>query len=200
MSECPGCTELVDEKGKNILHVAVENKTTDGIATGRKVNKKKRALADSKFMESFLTVATLIATASFAAAFTVPGGFNGDEGSKQGMPILLRKLAFKAFMISNTVAFACSVTGLLLRVTMYLRKEYDFDDIYDPAASESSILYTFIVIALHSIQVAFATGIYVVLTPYLGLAIFLCTLPIALPLLGLNTVFNLYLTELRKNE
>ncbi|PWA82552.1 alpha-latroinsectotoxin-Lt1a [Artemisia annua] len=31
MSHCPGCSELVDGKGKNIFHVAVENKKTEVI-------------------------------------------------------------------------------------------------------------------------------------------------------------------------
>ncbi|PWA78081.1 ankyrin repeat-containing protein [Artemisia annua] len=31
MNQCPGCSELLDEKGKNILHVAVENKQSEVI-------------------------------------------------------------------------------------------------------------------------------------------------------------------------
>ncbi|GJZ73482.1 ankyrin repeat-containing protein [Tanacetum coccineum] len=31
MTQCPGCSELLDEKGKNIFHVAVENKQTEVI-------------------------------------------------------------------------------------------------------------------------------------------------------------------------
>nr|GEW70231.1 ankyrin repeat-containing protein [Tanacetum cinerariifolium] len=31
MTHCPGCSELLDEKGKNIFHVAVENKQTEVI-------------------------------------------------------------------------------------------------------------------------------------------------------------------------
>lgn len=55
----------------------------------------------TKFGDSLVVLTALIATSSFAAAFAVPGGFDGNEGFKQGMPILLRKAAYKAFVVSK---------------------------------------------------------------------------------------------------
>ena len=40
-------------------------------------------------------VAILIATITFAAAFTLPGGYITDAGN-EGLPIMARKIAFKA--------------------------------------------------------------------------------------------------------
>ncbi|KAJ8446721.1 hypothetical protein Cgig2_002883 [Carnegiea gigantea] len=53
-------------------------------------------------------VAGLLATITFAAAFQVPGGFNGESGS----PILLQRAAFKAFMIFNSFAMCGSMAVL----------------------------------------------------------------------------------------
>ncbi|XP_021742906.1 protein ACCELERATED CELL DEATH 6-like [Chenopodium quinoa] len=55
-------------------------------------------------------VAALLATITFAAAFQVPGGFNGDDGS----PILLEKTAFIIFVTSNSGAMCCSMLCLFL--------------------------------------------------------------------------------------
>ena len=41
-----------------------------------------------KTMESHMIVATLIATVSFAAVFTLPGGYIQNEGNNQGMTVL----------------------------------------------------------------------------------------------------------------
>ena len=52
----------------------------------------KRDLKDAfMIVENTLIVATLIATATFAAAFTVPDSFDTNESSKKGTPILLKK-------------------------------------------------------------------------------------------------------------
>ncbi|XP_058000453.1 uncharacterized protein LOC110662547 isoform X2 [Hevea brasiliensis] len=44
-----------------------------------------------------ILVSTLIATVSFAAAFTVPGGYK-NEGPDEGMPVFIKKASFRAFV------------------------------------------------------------------------------------------------------
>jgi hypothetical protein len=53
----------------------------------------------------------LIATVAFAAAFTVPGGFIADDHPSAGTAILARRFAFRAFAVSDTLAFVCSATA-----------------------------------------------------------------------------------------
>ncbi|XP_017613989.1 ankyrin repeat-containing protein ITN1-like [Gossypium arboreum] len=65
-----------------------------------------------KTKNAHLVVAALIATVTFAAAITVPGGLNSDKGSEQGTPLLFDKAAFKAFFATNTIAFILSVIVL----------------------------------------------------------------------------------------
>uniref|UniRef100_A0A0A8Z805 PGG domain-containing protein n=1 Tax=Arundo donax TaxID=35708 RepID=A0A0A8Z805_ARUDO len=68
----------------------------------------------------------LVATATFAAVFTMPGGFRTDDSSPSGSPslapapvpaggpgpagtpIMAGKYAFDGFVIANTLAFSCS--------------------------------------------------------------------------------------------
>nr|GEW29718.1 ankyrin repeat-containing protein [Tanacetum cinerariifolium] len=144
---------------------------------------EKKVEGNFKLVENMLIVVTLIATTSFAAAFTVPGGFDGNEGSKQGMPILMKRAAFQAFMVTNTIAFACSssVLGAYTLLLVYCMKADELDDV-----DHKKIHYTifgmdyFTGYALLAMSVAFVTGIYVVLTPYHGLAIFLCVLSLVI--------------------
>ncbi|MBA0730274.1 hypothetical protein Golax_020624, partial [Gossypium laxum] len=58
-----------------------------------------------------LIVAALIATVTFAAAITVPGGLESEKGSKQGNPFLIHEAAFKAFVVTNALAFIFSVSA-----------------------------------------------------------------------------------------
>ncbi|KAJ1291188.1 hypothetical protein BS78_02G299100 [Paspalum vaginatum] len=51
----------------------------------------------------------LIAAVTFAAAFTVPGGYGGAA-------VLARRLAFRAFVASDTAAFLCSIVATCLLV------------------------------------------------------------------------------------
>lgn len=55
-----------------------------------------------------LLVATLIATVTFAACFTMPGGYINEMGPEQGQAILRRSSAFEAFLINNTIALMLS--------------------------------------------------------------------------------------------
>ncbi|KAM3268584.1 hypothetical protein P3S67_031525 [Capsicum chacoense] len=56
-----------------------------------------------------LVVATLLVTVTFAAGFTLPGGFESDlNSSNKGMAILIRETVFRAFVVSDTIAFTCS--------------------------------------------------------------------------------------------
>jgi len=69
-----------------------------------------RALANN-----LAIAAVLIATVTFAAAFTLPGGYEND-GPNRGMAILTKKVAFKAFLISDAVAMIGSITVTCLLI------------------------------------------------------------------------------------
>ncbi|PWA70245.1 ankyrin repeat-containing protein [Artemisia annua] len=216
INKCLGCSEFIDSKGRNILHVAVESNKTKviefifqdesftslinqkdnsgntpthllvasnfemmemvidsrvdihalndenrtpldiassdekretlikGIAMDRNIHNEKSSLSPNsisidwyqkeleakaknseayfKIVDNLVLVATLIATASFAAAFTAPGGFDSSNGSKQGKPFLLKEKAFQAFVVSNAIAFSCACSVLLGHVYLLIHR------------------------------------------------------------------------------
>ncbi|RWR88248.1 protein ACCELERATED CELL DEATH 6-like protein [Cinnamomum micranthum f. kanehirae] len=60
-------------------------------------------------------VTSLVATVTFAAAFTVPGGYKND-GPREGLPVFMRNTAFHLFVLSDILAFCSSMTATVLLV------------------------------------------------------------------------------------
>ncbi|KAK6929865.1 LOW QUALITY PROTEIN: PGG domain [Dillenia turbinata] len=123
-----------------------------------------------KATSSHLIVATLIATVTFAAGFTLPGGFNGNEGPDQGMAILTKKAAFHAFVIFDTIANLLSLSAVFLYFIMAINYAPERLFYYFAYAA---LLTMFSVAAM---VVAFVTGTYAVLSHSLGLAIAICVI------------------------
>ncbi|KAK0608015.1 hypothetical protein LWI29_024149 [Acer saccharum] len=120
-----------------------------------------------KAKESHLIVAALIATVTFTAAFTLPGGVIQD-GDKEGTAILSKKAAFQAFVITDAIALVFSLSSVIAYFLMSL-----------PAGARSVkaskfllvIGYYYTVMAMGAMVIAFVTGTYAVLTTSLWLAI-----------------------------
>lgn len=100
-------------------------------------------------------VTTLIATVTFAAAFAVPGGYK-NNGLDEGMPVFVREAAFKAFMLSDTLAFCCSMVATVLLVYANACSEDDF--LISSALKTSSYISGIAVLATIS---AFMTAVFV---------------------------------------
>ncbi|KAM3268231.1 hypothetical protein P3S67_031172 [Capsicum chacoense] len=83
-------------------------------------------LREDEEVESFMkstqlhiVVATLIMTVTFAAGITLPGGFESDPDShNQGMAILIRKTSFRAFVVSDAIAFTFSAVSIFIYFLM----------------------------------------------------------------------------------
>ncbi|KAL7258406.1 hypothetical protein ACSBR1_004520 [Camellia fascicularis] len=72
-----------------------------------------------------LIVATLIATVTFTAAFTMPGGYNGNDGPNQGMAVLSRAYFFKFFMVADTMAMSLSISAVLIHFFVAITNNRD---------------------------------------------------------------------------
>lgn len=63
-------------------------------------------------VNALLLVATLVATVTFAAGFTIPGGFSSSPPN-MAMAILANELDFCYFLVCNTLAMQCSVVTIV---------------------------------------------------------------------------------------
>ncbi|TYG74958.1 hypothetical protein ES288_D04G225700v1 [Gossypium darwinii] len=128
-----------------------------------------------KTRDAHLVVAGLIATITFAAAITIPGGLQTEKGSERGTPLLIDEAAFEAFVVTNAMAFILSVSALSIHfeiVNLLLSKLIFWrpDMIVSRTQSVSNLLGR----AVIAMVIAFSTGSYVVLKPSHGLAIASC--------------------------
>ncbi|KAH9764614.1 ANK REP REGION domain-containing protein [Citrus sinensis] len=119
--------------------------------------------------ESHLVVAALIATVTFAAAFTLPGGYKTDneDGRNRGTAILTKNAAFQAFVVSDAIAMVLSLSAVFVHFILSLKLFRKFICLFVFA-----LLLT--LVAMLAMVVAFITGTYAVLSPSLGLAIVTC--------------------------
>lgn len=121
-------------------------------------------------------VAILMATITFAAAFTLPGGYSNDSGS-EGLPVMARKLAFQAFLISDTLAMCSSLAVAFICI---LARWEDLEFLLYYRSFTKKLMW----FAYMATTIAFATGLYTVLAPkMMWLAVGICFLSVLLPIL-----------------
>ncbi|KAJ3684747.1 hypothetical protein LUZ61_013911 [Rhynchospora tenuis] len=116
----------------------------------------------------------LITTIAFAAAFTVPGGYNADNGA----PVLGKRFMFRAFILANTLAFVQAFQSVFMIVYPALSELEDNDLEY--------ARYKFLS-AASCMVIAFGLGLYVMLAPVslsIAIIVLVVTLLIGSPTLA----------------
>ncbi|KAK8648041.1 hypothetical protein V6N13_128803 [Hibiscus sabdariffa] len=129
-----------------------------------------------KTRDAHLVVATLIATVTFAAAITVPGGYKSEKGSEQGTPFLIHDAAFKAFVVTDALAFILSLSAVFVHFDMlppFITNLHNSSSLLELAAGLLGY-------AMFAVMVAFGTGTYAVLKPSPWLAITSCCIGVGL--------------------
>lgn len=148
---------------ENRRFAGIEDINQGGIGTGKEM------------AQTLSVMATLIATFTFTAAFTIPGGFKND-GPDEGMATLVRKTGFRAFVITDTIAMTSSMTAAVIVFWSFWRgKTESFMDTLPLAIGLTWI-------GLVSMALAFVTGLFVVLSNDLALAIVVCSIGCILPI------------------
>ncbi|KAJ9686358.1 hypothetical protein PVL29_015320 [Vitis rotundifolia] len=66
-------------------------------------------------VNTLLLVSTLVATVTFAAGFTMPGGYNSSDPNA-GMAIFLMRNMFQMFVICNTIAMYTSILAAIILI------------------------------------------------------------------------------------
>ncbi|KAG5224830.1 ankyrin repeat-containing protein [Salix suchowensis] len=143
--------------------------------------KKKREEALNRAREYHLVVAALIATVTFAATFTLPGGYKSDQGTA----ILAKKAAFIVFLISDTISMVLSISAVFIHFLLA------FPNVTLSKANKNTnklfgLATLFTISGMGTMIIAFITGTYAVLEPVLELAISIC-------LIGLSFFFLVFL-------
>ncbi|XP_023897308.2 uncharacterized protein LOC112009200 [Quercus suber] len=119
--------------------------------------------------ETHMIVDTLIATVTFTAGITMPGGFIGQEGPHSGSPVLMRSTAFKAFIITNTIAMVQSCSAAFFQLFMPLL--FDEQNLGDFSFLLASLAFFASISAMGTMMMAFVLGTYAVLMHSWDLAV-----------------------------
>uniref|UniRef100_A0A0D9WZP1 PGG domain-containing protein n=1 Tax=Leersia perrieri TaxID=77586 RepID=A0A0D9WZP1_9ORYZ len=110
--------------------------------------------------QNLVVGSVLVSTVTFAAVFTLPGGYISDGHPHAGAPILWHRYTFKAFVMANTLAFVGSTLS-----TIWLT--YAGSEHVHPLLRALYMFFSVISMeqATRSMVAAFALGAYVVLSP-----------------------------------
>ncbi|KAL5804255.1 hypothetical protein ACOSQ3_031055 [Xanthoceras sorbifolium] len=133
---------------------------------------------NSEMCQTLLVMATLIASFTFTAAFTIPGGYKNDNPD-EGMAILVRKSGLQAFVITVTVSMISSMTAAVLALGQI---RYGNDESYTNV-NLIPLATTLIWLGLLSMSLAFVTGLFLVLSNNMPLAIVVVCIGCAFPFL-----------------
>ncbi|KAJ4975625.1 hypothetical protein NE237_000731 [Protea cynaroides] len=107
---------------------------------------------------SCMVVATLIATVVFAAAFTVPGGDNNNNGT----PIFIKDKSFMVFAISDALALFTSATSVLMFLSI-LTSRYAEEDFAHSLPKRMIIGLATLFVSIATMMIAFSATLSIVL-------------------------------------
>ncbi|EOA19630.1 hypothetical protein CARUB_v10002975mg [Capsella rubella] len=127
-------------------------------------------------VNTLLLVATLVATMTFTAGFTLPGGYNGSIPNL-GMATIAKKTSFQVFLVFDTLAMYCSIITI---VTLIWAQLGDLSLIM----KAFNLALPLLGLALTSMSIAFMAGTYAAVSHLPLLAYFI---------LGIGLVFLLVL-------
>ncbi|CAN6322697.1 unnamed protein product [Urochloa humidicola] len=137
-----------------------------------------------RIVETYILVATLIATVTFAATFTMPGGYDQSTG----IALHGRNIAFKIFVISNTVAMCSSIVVVFCFIWAW----------QDPVRFKVDQLlwgHRLTIIACLGMLVSLMTAVYITVAPesqwpaYVVIAIGVSTPAVVVLMLGRDVIF-----------
>ncbi|KAM6542222.1 hypothetical protein CsatB_006669 [Cannabis sativa] len=150
-------------------------------AKKRKIERKEKIRARiANFRESTLVAAALIATVTFTAGFTLPGGYISDDKvghgkqQQQGSAVLRNNTAFQVFIITDTIAMVLSTTSVF--VNLFLTIASFGEDAKEEFVSNYIMSMNLAIFALGFMVIAFVTGTYAVLSLSNALAITICVI------------------------
>ncbi|KAJ0014625.1 hypothetical protein Pint_21255 [Pistacia integerrima] len=164
---------------------------TQGVCNGRRKPLVESVFEPEKARGPQLVVAALIATVTFTAAFTMPGGYHGEKGQNEGTAILSGKSAFQAFIITDTIAMILSISAVVIHFVMSIK-------LHQNAGSLVLIAFNLTIYSMVAMMLAFITGTFVVLAPSSGLGIAICCICLSFSFYMSYTIVQLTNDEANK--
>ncbi|KAG8366158.1 hypothetical protein BUALT_Bualt17G0046800 [Buddleja alternifolia] len=147
-------------------------------------------------VNTLLLVSTLVATVTFAAGFTMPGGYNSSSDRDPGIATMLRHIAFQMFVLCGAIAMYSSIVVDVVLIWAQLGDR-------TLILNALTLAEPLIVIALTMMSMAFTAGVYLVVSKlsWLGIVVFvmgaislalllLLLLPLCAPLTSSNRVYR----------
>ncbi|KAL0010080.1 hypothetical protein SO802_005188 [Lithocarpus litseifolius] len=146
-----------------------------------------------------LVIAVLVATVTFAAGLTVPGGFNSSDNGGltmsggfnssnnvpaiPGLATLGNKRAFQVFIVCDSIAMYCSMTGAFLLIWPLFARDIAF------TATSNAILL--VGVAIFQMSLAFMSATYLVVSNISWVAVLVLVMGI-LYLSGFAVLFTVF--------
>ncbi|XP_039034503.1 protein ACCELERATED CELL DEATH 6-like isoform X1 [Hibiscus syriacus] len=138
-----------------IMHINQKGKTADELFKDMHRGQLKVAQNWVKnTSQSCSTVAILVATVVFTAAYTVPGGFLQTDGR----PILLEKPLYSFFTVMDVAGLASSLTSVVVFLSI-LTSSLEFGDFHHRLPRNLSLGFTFLFFSVTSTMLTFMATI-----------------------------------------
>ncbi|KAK1432571.1 hypothetical protein QVD17_09468 [Tagetes erecta] len=145
-----------------------ERKNKDGLTPHELFTKEHKELVaqGEKWMKGTasqcMVVAALIATIVFAAAFTVPGGYNQDTQDKKhvGIPIFYSEATFMVFVVSDAISLFASAASILMFLSV-LTSRYAERDFLKSLPKKLMLGLASLFLSITTMTIAFSVSFYV---------------------------------------
>ncbi|KAL5097226.1 hypothetical protein RYX36_001553 [Vicia faba] len=152
----------------------------------------------TKTSESCSVVAALVASVAFTTSTAIPGGPNQESG----IPLLLKKPAFKLYAVASLVALCSSVTALILFLSILTSRFQEKDFVVD-LPRKLLLGLTTLFTSIASVLVSFCAGHFFLVESQLRFAVYPIYAATCLPvsffaLVQLPLYFDLALAMFRK--
>ncbi|PWA85568.1 ankyrin repeat-containing domain, PGG domain protein [Artemisia annua] len=104
-----------------------------------------------------MVVAALVATMVFAAAFTVPGGYDQNNG----IPIFYSKTTFKVFVVADAISLFSSSASILYMFLSVFTSRYAERDFLESVPRKLMIGMSYLFLSMTTMIIAFSVSFFV---------------------------------------
>ncbi|GLT61918.1 hypothetical protein SLA2020_345900 [Shorea laevis] len=107
---------------------------------------------------SYIIVGALIITIMFAAAFTLPGGKDGNNG----FPIFKNKVEFLVYIISDAISLFAAAASVIIFLG-FLTSRYNMEDFHTSIPKKLMAGLSTLFVSLAAMMIAFCSAIFLML-------------------------------------